>query len=100
MQYYELIEPLSSVPEKQYHVKLTEKELLLDLNDRLNDYLISDEDDDDDRQFLQMVKLAIENPVYPINKLTLQMIKQAYEFDDQLLVQTIDADSDLDSLTI
>lgn len=86
MTYYELIEPLSSMPEKQYHIKLTEKELLLDLNDRLNDYLIDEEDDNNDRQFLKMVKLAIQNPVYKINKFTLQMMQQAYEFDDQLLI--------------
>lgn len=92
--YYELIYPVSATRAKQSVVRISEKELESDILDRLENYLIEDAVIDNSEDSKEVADLCKDQAIISDPNLSFESkfsaIKDAYSWDDQLLIRVQD----------
>ena len=92
--YYELIQPASATQAKQTVERVSEKELESDILDRLEDYLIEDAVMDYSEDSKEVADLCKDQAIISDPNLSFvskfSAIKDAYSWDDQLVIRVQD----------
>ena len=92
--YYELIYPVSATRAKQTVLRVSEKELESDILNRLEDYLIEDAVTDNSEDSKEVADLRKDQAIISDPNLSFESkfsaIKDAYSWDDQLVIRVQD----------
>ena len=92
--YYELIYPVSATQAKQTIEHMSEEELVSDVLDRLEDYLIEDAVTDNSEDSKEVADLRKDQAIISDPNLSFEpkfsAIKDAYSWDDQLVIRVQD----------